>query len=225
VPRQGLAALLALASLAAVLSGCASPGPAGVSAAGADTAGAAAPAAEEPAGQGTLVQAVKVLPHVYPIDLSGHIRPGPCLSRARYCQLGVGVQPPGQPMPASAGLEWRGVSQAYTDAEGLFWRIRLAGTWSSSTPAVEGVTLTVGTRSSSCTDCEPRVAFQDAFDGAIEVARTDVFLEPGEDTLLVWVEPMGLRGTAVWPADVQVDLHGWTAAFVPDGQPFTLSAA
>jgi hypothetical protein len=181
-------------------------------------------AAAEPAKDGTLVQAVKVLPHVYPVELSGHIRPGPCLSQGRSCQFGVGIQPPGQPTPASAGLEWSGVSQATTDAAGLFWRVRLAGDWASSTPAVEGVTVTVATRSSSCTGCEPRIAFEDGFDGPIDVARTDVFLEPGEDTLLVWVEPMGLHGTAVWPADVEVELHGWTAAFVPDGEPFVLSA-
>lgn len=228
MPRAGPAALLCLATLAALLSGCSSHAPAGAQAEGVDGTGAEAPldAAPAPAPQGTVVEAVKVLPHVYPLSVSEHIRPAPCVSRGAYCQFGVGMQPPGPTDPVSAGLEWSSVSKAFTDPEGLFWRIRLAGNWTSSTPAVEGVTVTVGTRPASCGGCEPRKAFSEDFGPeGIEVARTDVFLGPGEDTLVFRVEPIGLHGTTVWPADVQVDLQGWVAAFVPDGEPFALSAA
>jgi hypothetical protein len=200
----------------ALLSGCAS--------APAETAAIEAPAAPAPA-DGTTVEAVRVVPHAYAIQAAGHLKPAPCVG-SQPCDFGATLQPPGQPAGASAGLEWTTLSEAFTDRDGLFWRIRVDGAWSSSTPAVEGVRLVVGTRAASCTGCEPRLAFAQESDGPrITVERTDVFLHDGEDTLVYWVEPHGVGGKTFQPADdVQVELRGWAAAFVADGQPVMLKA-
>jgi hypothetical protein len=212
--------LLLPAIAALLLAGCAS--------APAQDAALPAPAPLEgaQAQDGTTVQAIRVVPHAYPIEAAGHVKPGPCIRLQRHCDVGADVRPPGQPTAASAGVEWTTLSQAFTDPDGLFWRIRLDGAWGSSTPAVDGVTLFVGTRAASCGGCEPRLAFaQDSEGSSLTVARTDVFLHDGEDTLVFWVEPHGVGGETVRPADdVKVELRGWAAAFVADGQPVMLTA-
>lgn len=214
--------LLALAAFL-LLSGCTAPGATDGQAAHGPTA--APPAATPPSADGTTVEATRVVPHVHPIDVAGHLKPVPCVGVNRHCDAGADVQPPGQPSVASAGLEWTTLSQAFTDRDGLFWRIRLDGTWTSSTPAVAGVTLLVGTRPASCGTCEPRLAFaQDSEGSRITVERTDVFLHAGEDTLVYRAEPHGVGGKTIRPADdVRVELRGWAAAFVADGEPILLT--
>ena len=218
---------VALLSVSALLAGCASeagpqalPHPADVPPPG---------AAPE---QGTIVEAVRVRPHVFPVDLVGHNRPAPCVGLARPCEFGASVQapfqpPPGQPGNLSAGVEWSRLAEAFTDPDGLFWRIRLSGDWSSSTPAVDGVRLAVGTVAATCDGCEPRIVLEQQFtEAAIDLERTDVFLKDGEDTLVFWVEPLAVGPTGTRPADdVQVTLRGWAAAFVADGEPIRLSSA
>jgi hypothetical protein len=210
--------VLALAGLLMGLSGCAGTPP---------DAPEGAQAAESPAGPGPamVVEAVRVLPRLNPIDVVGHIKPGPCASAAQPCDVGATVQRPGQPGAVHAGLAWTRLGQEFTDPEGLFWRIQLSGGWSSSTPAVDAVELTVATTAAACGGCEPRVAFRHRFgEPAIEVGRTDVFLEPGEDTLLYRVEPSGVGPASMRPADdVRVELRGWSAAYVAAGEPIRLS--
>lgn len=223
--------LPALAVALLLLSGCASrpqdaQDAAQATAASMDGLEGPAAAAEAP----TVVTAVRVAPHAYPVQLAGDVKPAPCVRLAGPCEFGVDVRPPGQPAGASAGVEWTTLRQSLTDADGLFWRVRLAGNWTSATPGVPAVVLTVATLASACQPdasgdgCGERVVLRQEFPGAIEVARTDVYLHPGEDTLVIRAEPRSMGPPQLHPADdVHIDVRGWAAAFVPDGEPFQLT--
>jgi hypothetical protein len=204
---------------AALLSGCASAPSAGAGAGPQADASATADAGEPE----TVIEAIHVLPHAYPIQVVAHIRPGPCVSAGQAsppCAFGVAI--PG----ASAGLAWNSLRQSYGDAEGLFWRIQLTGNWTRSTPAVQSLQLTVATQAASCGNCTARVAFDRHFPSPeMDVDRTDVFLRPGEDTLLFWVEPKGIANRLAPADDVEVELHGWATAFVADGEPIRLTTS